>query len=198
MTYVSPPEDESHPKSDSEKKIEQEVKEIENTPSTHVKKSVEDIKTSDNILNHFPSIRIEKTTDDNTLVDVHVNNPLKKVIALLEEIKKQKAFSFTLKGSLGIMGVFLALSVFGIFGGGKLLCDKGLQTKVGELRVLQLTEEATDPDVPWTKAMLQRLFGLNTAATRQRLILLTNNEPPIHVTTLLIHKPEQYHRPQLS
>jgi len=37
-------------------------------------------------------------------------------VELLQDIKKQKAFSFTLKGSLGIAGVALALGMFGIFG----------------------------------------------------------------------------------
>src|SRR3990167_4871923 len=43
------------------------------------------------------------------LLDVRVGNPLRKIVELLEDIKRQKAFSFTLKGSLGIAGVALAL-----------------------------------------------------------------------------------------
>jgi hypothetical protein len=140
------------------------------------------------ILDHLPGIKVEKTTDDNTLVDIHINNPMRKIIALLEDIKKQKAFSFTLKGSLGIMGVLLALSVFGIFGGGQMLCDKGLQTRSGMLKVLTLTEEATDPSIPWTKAMLQKLFFLTPTTMRQRVVLISNNEPPIHLYTLITHK----------
>lgn len=81
------------------------------------------------------------------LVDIHVGNPLHKITKLLEDIKKQKAFSFTLKGSLGVMGVFLTLSVFGVLGGGHLLCDKGIQTQVGEIRTLHAldTDEAVIP-----------------------------------------------------
>lgn len=75
-----------------------------------------------------------KKHDD--LLDIHVGNPLARITQLLQDIKKQKAFSFTLKGSLGIMGVGLVLSTFGIFGGAKLLCDKGRQTHVGVVRVL--------------------------------------------------------------
>lgn len=77
-----------------------------------------------------------KSQDD--ILDVHVGNPLRKITQLLEEIKKQKAFSFTLKGSLGIMGVALALSVFGIFGGGKILCDKGIQSQIGTIKILNI------------------------------------------------------------
>ncbi len=83
--------------------------------------------------------KYSKNNDD--LIDIHVGNPLQKIITLLEEIKKQKAFSFTLKGSLGIMGVFLTLSVFGVFGGGKILCDKGSQSHIGIVRVLNIEDE---------------------------------------------------------
>jgi hypothetical protein len=141
----------------------------------------------------IPGIEIHKTTDPDTLVDVHVNNPLKRVVQLLEEIKKQKAFSFTLRGSLGIMGVVLTLSVFGVFGGGQILCEKGLQTRTGTLRVLQLTEEVTDPDVTWSKAWFQKLFYLNQTTLRQRVVLLSPDEPPIHINTLVKHKLEDLH-----
>jgi hypothetical protein len=80
------------------------------------------------------NIHYDKKHDD--LLDIHVGNPLARITQLLQDIKKQKAFSFTLKGSLGIMGVGLVLSTFGIFGGAKLLCDKGRQTHVGVVRVL--------------------------------------------------------------
>ncbi len=83
--------------------------------------------------------RYDKKHDD--LLDIHVGNPLARITQLLQDIKKQKAFSFTLKGSLGIMGVGLVLSTFGIFGGAKLLCDKGRQTHVGVVRVLGTADE---------------------------------------------------------
>lgn len=84
------------------------------------------------------NVHYSKNQDD--LLDVHIGNPLRRITKLLEDIKKQKAFSFTLKGSLGIMGVFLALSVFGIFGGGKILCDKGVQTEIGRVKTLQVMD----------------------------------------------------------
>jgi len=44
-----------------------------------------------------------KGEDD--ILDIHIGNPFRRIIALLEDLKKQKAFSFTLKGSLGIAGL---------------------------------------------------------------------------------------------
>lgn len=80
--------------------------------------------------------------NDDELVDIHIGNPLRKIQTLLEDIKRQKAFSFTLKGSLGIMGVVLVAGTFGILGGSKALCDKGTQTKIGQIRELTYKENS--------------------------------------------------------
>lgn len=87
------------------------------------------------------SADVKESSDD--LIDIHVGNPLRKIVTLLQEIKQQKAFSFTLKGSLGIAGVALALGVFGVFGGGQILCERGVQSQIGTLKVLNTTEIET-------------------------------------------------------
>ncbi len=88
------------------------------------------------------------TKDKDDLLDIHVGNPLRKITDILEEIKNQKAFSFTLKGSLGITGVFLALSLFGIFGGQKILCDKGTQSQIGIIKILNIKETEPVSSIP--------------------------------------------------
>jgi hypothetical protein len=88
---------------------------------------------------------VHPSKDKDELLDIHVGNPLRRITELLEDIKKQKAFSFTLRGSLGIMGVALAFSTFGIFGGSKLLCDKGTQSYIGTVKQLTYTEEGDYP-----------------------------------------------------
>ncbi|MBI3984426.1 MAG: hypothetical protein HY344_00575 [Candidatus Levybacteria bacterium] len=110
-----------------------------------------------------------KTKDD--LIDIHVGNPLYRIVELLEDIKKQKAFSFTLKGSLGIMGVFLALSVFGIFGGGKILCDKGSQSQIGEIRVLNI-EDNIPSQIPLLDPFLDYFAPRQTY---KRTVLIKND-----------------------
>ncbi len=85
------------------------------------------------------NVHYSKSKDD--LLDIHVGNPLHKVVQLLQDIKQQKAFSFTLKGSLGIAGVALALAVFGILGAGNLLCEKGIRKEIGTIKVLNVQEQ---------------------------------------------------------
>lgn len=88
--------------------------------------------------------KMSEADDDNTLINVHIGNPLRKITQLLEEIKKQKAFSFTLKGSVGIMGVALTLSLLGVFGTTHALCDKGVQTHKGQIKMLKVLD--VEPD----------------------------------------------------
>src|SRR3989344_7304729 len=89
----------------------------------------------------FISENIHYSKNKDNLLDVHIGNPLRRIAELLEEIKRQKAFSFTLKGSLGIAGVALALGVFGVLGSGRILCDKGIQTQIGTIKILSVQEK---------------------------------------------------------
>lgn len=108
-------------------------------------KSTDGVKHDDPIKNFFKkNTNVSKSKKDDELIDIHVGNPLKKITALLEEIKNQKAFTFTLKGSLGIMGVALVIGSFGIFGGAKAFCEKGIQTKAGVIKTLTYQEPQKD------------------------------------------------------
>lgn len=121
-----------------------------------------------------------KNQDD--LLNIHIGNPLRKLVALLEDIKKQKAFSFTLKGSLGLVGVVLALSLFGIFGGDKLLCSKGIQSQIGIIKVLNF-KESSSPSVP----LLNSLFFIHNSVSVNRIVLLKKDDTAIKLENI---KPE--------
>ncbi len=125
------------------------------------------------------SAHYSKAQDD--LLDVHVGNPLRKITLLLEEIKKQKAFSFTLKGSLGILGVGLVLSVFGVFGGSKILCSRGTQSKIGTIRILK-TLDVKKSNVAFIGGFID---FFNTAVNNQqlynRIILIKGLEESVSI-----------------
>lgn len=129
--------------------------------------------------------KISEANDEDTLINVHIGNPLRKITELLEEIKKQKAFSFTLKGSIGIMGVALALSLLGFFGTTYALCDKGVQTYIGRVVVLKVTD--TEPD--HMVAKIQRAITYfstffsrkENTSPRYRYILNLSDNTTIHL-----------------
>ena len=112
-------------------------------PSAQLEKP--ETKDSEKDIHKFVKAHVHPSKDKDELLDIHIGNPLKRITEILEDIKKQKAFSFTLKGSLGIMGVAVALSTFGIFGGSKALCDKGTQSYIGTVKQLAYIEEPTYP-----------------------------------------------------
>lgn len=121
------------------------------------------------------TVHYSKNKDD--LLDVHIGNPLRRITELLEEIKRQKAFSFTLKGSLGIAGVALALGVFGILGGGRILCDKGIQTQLGTIKMLAVQEKELD-GLPIISNILD---WFNPKPTYNRTILIREDNSAIRL-----------------
>lgn len=127
-----------------------------------------------------------KNQDD--LLNIHIGNPLRKLVVLLEDIKRQKAFSFTLKGSLGLVGVVVALSLFGIFGGDKLLCSKGIQSQIGVIKVLNFKEIKEGSAIPFIGSLTD-LFGSKAAnsALQHRIVLIKKDDTAIKLENI---KPE--------
>jgi len=127
---------------------------------------------------HFKEVK-----DDKTLIDLHVGNPLRRITELLEDIKKQKAFSFTLKGSLGVAGVVLVLSAFGLFGGSKMLCDKGTQSIIGTVRILQVpeVEKSSIPVLGPVIDFYSVWFTSPKPVEKFRTLLITQAEETIHL-----------------
>ncbi len=122
-------------------------------------------------------VHYSKKQDD--LLDLHVGNPLRKITQLLEDIKKQKAFSFSIKGSLGIMGVVLVAGTFGVLGVNNVLCDKGMQTDKGTLEVLNIKENSDPSFLDYIPV----LSSFITHPQSSRIILTDIDNKVIHVVT---------------
>ncbi len=129
-------------------------------------------------------VSVEHKTDDDTILDVKIGNPLRRITQLLEEIKKQKAFSFSLKGSLGVAGIAMVITTFGIFGGTKAFCSKGVQSHIGQLHQLQISN-APDRSVIVERAMIiwDALTGNDfTRRNRKRVVLVKDDQSVITVS----------------
>lgn len=122
-----------------------------------------------------------KASDDEKLVKVEVNDPLAKIYRLLEQLKQQKAFAFNLKGSLGLAGIAVTLSIFGLFGGSKVLCDKGIQTQIGTVRILNSLEPEPS-GVPLIGFVVDFLRGtLGTQTAHNRIVLELEDTSTIYL-----------------
>lgn len=141
--------------------------------------SVPDVSSAKSPLDKFLASHTGNYKNEDDLLEIHIGNPLRRVIVLLEDIKKQKAFSFTVKGSLGIAGVVLVISVFGLFGGNQVICDKGSQTLVGEIRVLN-AREIYDKPVPVISYFLE-LIAPPVKQIKNRTVLLKTDNTTIYL-----------------
>lgn len=145
---------------------------------------IEDDQETDQSMPEDDESFVHYDPDQNDLLDIHVGNPLTRITKLLEDIKKQKAFSFTLKGSLGVMGVVLIFSTFGLFGGSKLLCEKGRQTHQGKLIQLTTNDHAVStlpligPVIDYYNMLMHPDF---IARPKKRIILQTANAETIYI-----------------
>jgi len=138
-----------------------------------------DPKEGKNVLEKFLISHTGNYKNEDDLLDIHIGNPLRRVIDLLQDIKKQKAFSFTLKGSLGVAGVILVLGVFGIFGGGRLLCDKGTQTQIGTIKKLNVKEIHTK-QVPFFSYILD-FIAPPQKEIKNRMVLVKGNQTVVYL-----------------
>ncbi len=126
-------------------------------------------------------VSLDHKADDNTLLDVHLGNPLRRIQQLLEEIKAQKAFSFTLKGSLGIAGIALVITTFGIFGGTEAFCSRGTQSEIGTLRMLSMDEQTAVSLPAHIAAAWDSLWGRIPQAPGKRLVLIKQDKTVLRV-----------------
>lgn len=141
--------------------------------------NVPKIKPSDGPITQFIKSHTGNYKNQDDLLDIKVGNPLGRIVALLEDIKKQKAFSFTLKGSLGLAGVVLVLSVFGLFGGGKIICDKGVQSQIGTIKVLE-AREIYSRQIPVLSYLLE-LVAPPQKQIKRRTVIVKNDQSTIYL-----------------
>lgn len=141
--------------------------------------NVPPVKTGRNPLERFILSHTGNYKDQEDILDIRVGNPLGRIVKLLEDIKKQKAFSFTLKGSLGLAGAILVLSVFGLFGGGKLICEKGTQSQIGTIKILDFREIYSKP-IPILSYLLE-LVAPPQKLIKHRMVLIKEDKSTIYI-----------------
>lgn len=171
---VVPPKEEDHPAASKPQNT---------TPPSKSAKPSSSHPLVDAIIPH--GFAIDHKADDSTLLDVHIENPLRRITTLLEEIKKQKAFSFNIRGSLGLAGVALTLGAFGFFGGTKALCSKGIQSEIGVIKVLNTVDSPSRlPGFSTFFDVLTILQGkeLDNKPTN-RIVLIKNDSSVLHIPT---------------
>ncbi|MDP2693228.1 MAG: hypothetical protein Q8O88_06390 [bacterium] len=121
-----------------------------------------------------------KTQDD--ILDVHIGNPLRRIVLLLQELKQQKALSVSAKMSFGITGVMVVAGLFSVFGASNVLCSKGIQSQIGVIKVLNI-EDKTSSALPVVGSIIDWFSktALTSPTAHNRIVLIKNDNSAIRL-----------------
>lgn len=160
----------------------------------HFIKKTSSSPNSPNLPNHPKLLHLEenKTQNDETLIDVKVTNPLRRISNILEQIKRRQAtvidFKFTIP--LIALPVFMLVAFSLGKSGGLAACGDNTQTKLGIIYMLKASAGAEDTLFQKTLKILTPLISLisptsltNTQTSRTILIQRDN-------TALTIENPK--------
>lgn len=148
--------------------------------SRAVQKVTETLKTAEkDLISQLVNIEQNKTTDDTTLVDVKITNPLRRITQILENIKKHQSTQVDLKFTIPLIA--LPIVILGAFTLGRFTtnpCESGITTMNGVIYQLQSKEVAQFP------GFVERLTGFVTffnpfapkkvETVGQRIVLVTD------------------------
>lgn len=131
-------------------------------------------------LSKFSSIK--ETTDDETILDIKVHNPLKRIAKLLEDIKRHQTTTISLRFTIPLIALPVVLFVVFQIGRAQSLCAQTFTTQRGMIQVVSLKVPAKSP------SPLQLVLSFFPAIPKpttdlvdqDRAILLTNSEV-IHI-----------------
>ncbi|EKD99424.1 MAG: hypothetical protein ACD_22C00257G0004 [uncultured bacterium] len=142
-------------------------------------------KTSGTI-NFISSLVSAKQTDDpETLIDIKVTNPLKKVYALLQEIKKHQSTTFSLKFTIPLIALPIFLFAAFQLGKGQTVCKQVFTSKSGVIKNLSVEVPDTSTDVSVFSRIYRRLSPISQTTTKyvteDRSILLDVNGETINI-----------------
>lgn len=116
------------------------VKPQRDTHGRFLKKTTVQGKTSTNGAGNILSklVRTEKGTDDETLVDIKITNPLHRITQILQEIKDHQATTFSFRFTIPIIALPIFLLVAFQLGRSETRCAESFVTKVGTIKTVEV------------------------------------------------------------
>lgn len=135
-------------------------------------------------------VNTQEVKDDDTLVDIKVANPLRKIVKILEEIKKKQSTTFSFRFTIPLIA--LPVFLFAAFQLGRVQsnCSPEFVSRIGTLRTLSVAmpKQSTGLISDVLSFMgISTQQKLNDFETLPKTILITDTDNPISV----LH-PESY------
>ena len=127
------------------------------------------------------SVQENKSANDETLVDVKVTNPLRRITQILEQIRRKQSTVVDLKFTIPLVALPLfMLLAFSLGKAGGVTCGGNTQTKMGLLYTLRATAtnqqpglfDQTKKTIATNFTFLTPLLGTNQTAPANRQILI--------------------------
>lgn len=97
------------------------------------------------LLNSLQSLGIEESSDEETILDIKVHNPLKKITQLLQDLKKHQTTTVSLRFTIPLIALPIVLFVAFQIGRAQTLCAQTFTTQAGTIQVLQVKVPRTAP-----------------------------------------------------
>ncbi len=123
-------------------------------------------------------VQTEKGTDDETLVDIKITNPLHRITQILQEIKDHQATTFSFRFTIPIIALPIFLLVAFQLGRSETRCTESFVTKVGTLKTIEVVVPESRS---WMKDILSAVPFLpissdTTVKVRRSLLLTPDNQ----------------------
>lgn len=83
-------------------------------------------------------VQTEKGTDDETLVDIKITNPLHRITQILQEIKDHQATTFSFRFTIPIIALPIFLLVAFQLGRSETRCSESFTTKAGTVKIVEV------------------------------------------------------------
>ncbi len=84
------------------------------------------------------SLGIEESSNEETILDIKVHNPLKRITQLLQDLKKHQTTTVSLRFTIPIIALPIVLFVAFQIGRAQTLCAQTFTTQAGTVQVLQV------------------------------------------------------------
>lgn len=91
------------------------------------------------------SLGIEESSNEETILDIKVHNPLKRITQLLQDLKKHQTTTVSLRFTIPLIALPIVLFVAFQIGRAQTLCAQTFTTQAGTIQVLQVKVPRTAP-----------------------------------------------------
>ncbi len=134
------------------------------------------------------TVDVENGKDDESLIDIKVNNPLHKITQILESIKSHQSTSFNLKFSIPLIAlpVFI-VALLGVFqlGRAQVSCFPTFTSKIGTLKTIDVMSPKNSPNILSGFILffpaLPKILPANNLTKTTTTLLIQSSQDPISV-----------------